>query len=360
MTLRLRLLLGYGYLVVLVLLAAGSALFGFLQLSAGIGTVIEENFDSVTAASRMMEAIERQDSATLEALLESRPPGEEMAEHERAFVAALEQALEGISEGEETEILRQLDRDYQAYRRAREELLAAPPERPVASYEREVAPRFLDVKLGLFRLLDVNQRAIAEADRRARQAALANGAWLGALVAVSLISFVFLSRAMQHHILSRLEQLRSASEAVADGDTRRRLLDRADDELGQVAIAVNRLLDRLQETEGRVGAEVRAERRTALALLAGYGPDAAIFDLDGRLLAGEPDEASEVAVEDWAAEEGRRRIEEAGSPASDDGPVVVELSGGLEARLLWPPAGPPVGWLVQPVAASGNPGASDR
>lgn len=359
MTLRLRLLLGYGYLVGLVLLAAGSALLGFLQLSAGIGTVVEDNFESVTAATRMMEAIERQDSATLEALLEGRPPGEQMAEHERTFVEALERALGNITELDEPEILRALDRDYQAYRRARDELFAAPPERPVTAYEREVAPRFFDVKLGLFRLLDVNQRAIAEADRRARQTALANGAWLGALVAVSLISFVFLSRAMQRHILSRLEQLRRASEAVADGDTRRRLLDHADDELGQVATAVNRLLDRLQQTVGRVGAEVRAERRTALALLAGYGPGAAIFDLDGRLLAGEPGEEIEEAVEEWAAEQGKRRIEEAGEPGVGDGAITAELASGHEARLLRPPAGPPVGWLVRPAPGSAATGGGE-
>lgn len=347
MTLRLRLLLGYGYLVGLVLVAAGSALFGFLQLSAGIGRVMEEHFDSATAAARMMEAVERQDSATLEALLETRPPGAEMAEHEKAFTDGLERALGHATEPEETEILRALDRDYQTYRRAREALLAVLPERPLIVYERDVAPRFLDVKLGLFRLLDVNQRAIADAERRARQTALANGAWLGALVAVSLISFVFLSRAMQRQILSRLEDLRRSSEAVAEGDVRRRLLDHADDELGQVASAVNRLLDRLQQTEGRAGAQVRAERRTALALLAGHGPGAAIFDLDGRVLAGEPDEATEVAVEGWV-EEGKRRIERAGEPgARGAAAVTAELPGGLEVTLLRPPSGAPVGWLVR-------------
>jgi hypothetical protein len=114
-----------------------------------------------------------------------------------------------------------------------------------------------------------------------------------------------------------------------------------------VAGAVNRLLDRLQQTEGRAGARVRAERRTALALLAGHGPDAAIFDLDGRVLAGEPDEATEAAVEAWAAE-GKRRIERAGERgAQGDGAVTAELPGGLEATLLRPPAGAPVGWLVR-------------
>ncbi len=349
MTLRLRLLLGYGYLVGLVLVAAGSALFGFLQLSAGIGRMMEENFETLAAATRMMEAIERQDSATLEALLEAQPPGAEMTEHERAFADALERAFEVVTEPEEAEVLRALDRHYQAYRQAREALLAAPPERPLSVYEREVAPRFLDVKIGLFRLLDVNQRAIADAERRSRQTALANGAWLGALVAASLFSFVFLSRAMQRQILSRLEDLRCSSEAVAEGDTRRRLLDHADDELGQVASAVNRLLDRLQQTEGRAGAQVRAERRTSLALLASYGPGAAVFDLDGRLLAGEIDEATEDAVCDWAREEGKRRLERAGEPGAPGvGAVAAELPGGLTATLLRPPAGAPVGWLVRP------------
>ena len=351
MTLRLRLLLGYGYLVALVLVAAGSALLGFLQLSAGIGTVLEENVKSIAAAMRMIESLERQHGATLAALLEARPPDGEMAAQDEAFREALGVARANVTEEAEPEVLAAIARDYEAYRRACAELLATRPERPVGAYERSAAPSFAAVRRGVVRLLDVNHGAMVEADRAARRAALANGAWLGALVAVSLLSFGFLSRAIQRHILSRLDHLRRGSEAVAEGDTRRRLLDREEDELGRVAAAVDRLLDRLQQTEGRARAEVRRERRLALALLAGHGPGAAVFDLEGRLLAGEVGEEVEARVREWARGEQGARARAAGRGGAAPGAgaaAPVALGGGLEARPLRAPDGGTVGWLVRP------------
>lgn len=346
MTLRLRLLLGYGYLVGLLLLAAGSSLLGFLQLSLGVGVVLEENVKSISAAMQMIEAIERQDSATLSALLEERSEAEGMEGHETAFRDALAVALDNITEDEETGVLRQIERDYEAYRRARDELLASPPDRPVAAYERTVTSRFQKAKKGLFHLLDINQQAMVDADRRARQAALTNGAWLGALVTISLISFVVLSRIMQRQVLNRLERLRRGSEEVAaTGDVRRRLLEHEDDELGDVAAAVNRLLDRLQQAEGRRPAESRRDRRLVLALLADQGPRAGIVDLEGRLLAGEPGDETEAAVREWAASEGRRIAEAVRDGSGDE--VTARVAGGLELRLLRSPADRPLAWLVR-------------
>jgi HAMP domain-containing protein len=357
MTLRFRLLFGYGYLVALVLVAAGSALLGFLQLSAGIGVVLEENVKSIGAAMRMIEALDGQHGGTLAALVEGRPPDAETAADDLAFRDALAVALANVTEEAEPDVLAAIERDYAAYRRACEELLAARPERPVGAYEAAAAPHYAAVRSGAFRLLDINHGAMVEADRRARRSALANGAWLGALVAVSLLSFGVLSRAIQRHILARLDHLRRGSEAVAEGETRRRLHDRADDELGRVAAAVNRLLDRLQQTAGRAGAEVRRERRLALALLASHGPGAAVFDTDGRLLAGEPAAATETRVREWLEAGGAREAVAGGHGAAAPVPrsaAPVALGGGLDASPLGAPAGGTVAWLVRPAVRASN------
>lgn len=196
MTLRLRLLLGYGYLVGLLLLATGSAMLGFFHLSESVDVILEENFNSITAAMRMLEALERQDSATLAALLEGRGEVPEMEAHEEAFLAALEAAEGNVTEEAERPLLERLRRDFMAYREARDRLLAAQPASPLRAYNTRVFPVFSTAKSQVFELLDLNHQAMVEADREARQAALQNGAWLGFLVAVALISLVFLSRAL--------------------------------------------------------------------------------------------------------------------------------------------------------------------
>jgi HAMP domain-containing protein len=351
MTLRLRLLLGYGYLVALLLVATGSAMLGFLHLSESVDVILEENFASITAAMSMLEALERQDSATLAALLEGRGEVPEMEAYEEAFLAALEAAEGNVTLEAEGPLLERLRRDFLAYREARDRLLAAPPASPLRAYNTRVFPVFSAAKAQLFELLDLNHQAMVEADREARRAALQNGAWLGFLVAVALISLVFLSRALQRRLLARLADLRRGMGAIAAGEHHRRLREDESDELGTIARHFNELLDQLQQVEARMRGRLSQERQAVLGLVRHVGGGAAVYDLSGRLLAGGEEEPFggrlPDALMDWIDEEGSRRLDAVGEEGGD-GSQVVDVDGRpMRIDLLLASPRRPVGWLVR-------------
>ncbi len=350
MTLRLRLLLGYGYLVGLLLLATGTSMVGFLHLSAGIGGVLEENFFSIRAAMTMIEALERQDSATLAALIEGREELADAESYERAFREAFEEAAANVTEEGEPEVLAAIREGSAAYVEARNRLLAARPERPLAAYNREVFPRFATVKSRVFELLTLNQRAMFEAEREARQAAVRSGTWLGFLVVVALVSLVFLSRAMQRRILARIERLVAGMTAIA-GRHRRRLREEGEDELARIAHQVNRLLDQYDRLEASTRGRLAQERRLVQGLVAGLGPGGALFGLSGDLWAGElPDRELEERIAAWIREEGRQRAE-AGEPFAATVAADGAGAGGpreVEMELVVAPGDRPVGWLARP------------
>lgn len=343
MTLRLRLLVGYGYLVALLLLAAGSAMLGFLYLSASIEIVLEENLASIGSAMTMIDALERQDSATLAALLE---PGEggagDLSEHDAAFREALEAASANVTEEGETEVLEEIRTAFAGYRTARDLLVAAQPPSPLAAYNGEVFPRFAAVKAAVIDLLALNQEAMFEADRAARQRAVQNGTWLGLLVIVGLVSLVFLSRAMQRRILRPIDRLVRGIDALGTGH--RRLHEEGDgDEITRISRQVNRLLDRLDELRSQSQGRLAHERRVVQGLVASE-PDAALYSPAGDLLAGEPSPGGlGERIAEWIGEEGRRRVE-----AVDREPVVVEAEGEIaELTLVVAPGERPVGWLAR-------------
>jgi len=352
-TLRLRLLLGYGYLVGLLLLATGTSMVGFLHLSAGIEGVLEENFFSIRAAMRMIEALERQDSATLAALIEGR---EELVEAEasgRAFEEALEEASANVTEEGEAEVIAAIRRGYGEYRAARARLLAARPERPLAAYEEAVYPRFAEVKTRVLELLAMNQRAMFQAEREARQTAVRSGTWLGFLVVVALVSLAFLSRAMQRLILARIERLVEGMTAIA-GRHRRRLREEGEDELARITRGVNGLLDQYDRLEASTRGRLAQERRLVQGLVAAGGPGAALFGLSGELWAGEPGRAVEERAAAWIREEGRGPAE-TGQPVTVTMPAGGGAAGGdgdgageVRLDLLVAPGGRPVGWLARP------------
>lgn len=344
MTLRARILLGYGYLVALLLMATASALLGFLHLSAGIDAVLEKNFASVRASMEMIESLERQDSATLAALVEGRPARESLEEFDADFVDALTSAQSNLTEDEEPAILKDLRGDFDRYRVERDRLLSSRPEHPLAAYDSDVFPPFSRVKSDVVRLLEVNQQAMFRAGREARQSAVLNGTWLGFVVAIALVSLVVLSRALQRDFLSRLEELSGGMAAVASGETRRRLREEGHDELSTIARNVNALLDLHEAAAARHQGRLANERQLVLGLVAALGEGAALYSVSGRLVAGDEKAAARHhAIGEWIAETGRQRAEAAGGDGVSESVAVEE--GEVELRLLR--AGRrPVGWLA--------------
>ena len=356
MTLRLRLLLGYGYLVGLILATAGSAMLGFLHLSAGIDVVLGENYRSIQAGMVMIDALERQDAVALTLLLEpgGAPAGrEELARLDRTFRGAVGRAEANVTEPEERPVLAAIHRRFEEYRRRRDAMIEERPARPLTAYEQQVAAEFSAVKASVFDLLDINQRAMIRAGRTAREDALRNGAWLGLLVTLALVSLVFLSRGLQRHVLARFERLRRGMAEVSEGVVGRRLLEEGDDELTMIARQVNLLLDRHQQLAARMRWRMAQERQLVLGLVRRLGPDVAVYGLDGELLAGGLDAggATREAVVEWIRGPGRRRLD-----AAED---LAELAGevhrldGQPVELLATADGRPVGWLVRGPAEAG-------
>lgn len=346
MTLRTRLLLGYGYLVVLILAVAGTSAVAFLHLSSGIDVVLDENFRSIRASMEMIESLERQDSETLAALLEGDVDRDALGRLETSFEEAFRVARGNVTEPEEPLILERIERDLATFIAARNALIEERPEAPLAAYNRRVFPLFSRIKSEVLHLLEINQEAMVQADREARQTAHQAGAVLGVLVAVGLVSFILLARVMQRTILGRIDELKRGVEAIATRDPRRRLREEGADELTVVARRINELLDRHQRAESRLEGHVRQERQLVLGLVERFGPEATVYGLAGNRVAGSDD--VDPAVRRWIRSEGRTRLEK----WEPDAEAIEERVAGEEGpapkvRLLTVSGVRPVGWLVE-------------
>lgn len=346
MTLRTRLLLGYGYLVVLILAVAGTSAFAFLHLSSGIDLVLDENFRTIRASMEMIESLERQDSETLAALLEGEADRSALDRLEGSFDAALRVAKRNVTEPEEPVVLERIEQDLAAFLAARNALIEERPAAPLAAYNRRVFPLFSRIKGEIFDLLEINQRAMIRAEREARETALQAGAVLGVLVAIGLVSFVILARAMQRTILGRIDELKRGIEAIATRDPRRRLREEGSDELMIVARRMNELLDRHQRVESRLEGQVRQERQLVLGLVERLGPQTAVYGLAGNRMAGT--ERPDSSVRRWIRSVGRSRMEgwEPGGEGIDER-IVEDEGSGPKVRLLAVDGVRPVGWLVE-------------
>jgi len=330
MDLRTRILVGYGYLVSLIVISAVAAALGFYHLGSRLSEVLDENFASVRWSMEMVEALERQDSALLSALLGDEGASKAISDSESAFLFALDKARANVTEDRETVVVNEVDHAYQAYREARIRLLAERHERPLAAYDAEAFPQFDAVKHSVVELLDVNHEAMVAADNAARAEAGRRAAGHGLVVVLALMSFAWLSRALRRDVLVRLTNLKSVASAMAAGDTDRRADATRSDEFGLLAEQLNNLLDREAELRGRMDARLAASRDLVLGLLGNVAEPSALFAPDGRIIAS--------TIADPEIKTAQEVLKQARSgKATDDGPFsIVELRAGSR----------PVGWLV--------------
>jgi hypothetical protein len=143
MKLRTRILLGYWYLVGLLIVGAAGAALSFLSLGRSIGIVLEENFDSVRASMAMLDALERQDSALLSKLLGDPEATATLDASERAFVKAVAAARANITIAGEVEVLDRIEDGHAKFLAARDRLLGGTWERPLVAYQAETLPLFM-------------------------------------------------------------------------------------------------------------------------------------------------------------------------------------------------------------------------
>lgn len=353
MKLYTRLVLSYGYLVTLVLVGAVGGAFGFHALGSRIGAVLADNFESVRASMMMVEALERQDSAVLQALLRRDGAREDVDRSEKRFYEALDRAGANVTEDREHDLLRSIADAYDEYRKARDGLLDVPLERPLARYEAECFPQFEAVKVAVRDLLDVNHEAMVDADREAQAAAAERAIGYGGLTALALVSMGVLSRGLRRHVVVPLEELRAVAEAVEGGDLRRRVSESSGGELGQVARELNRLLDEHQEARGRFQARRSGLREILVALVRARGAGSALVSLNGEVVVSTLDDATTAAI---AAEAERLREElEAAEDVREPFARTLAIDGEPHsARLLLAEGGRPLAWLVGEGRAAGS------
>lgn len=351
MQLRIRLFLGYAYLVALLLVAVGSSALVFLHLNQDIDRILVESLPSVEASTRMLHALERQDSLTLLLLIDPQAEPSSLAPVNAAFEQALAEAEANLTEIEETPILGRIRASYGELLEVRQDFFVRSPADPLEDYRQRILPLFSRLEDDVFDLLAVNHEAMVERDREARQITARAGAWLAGLSTLALLSLPLLSRTLQRGVLDRLSRLHDTVKAIADGDTARRLQDFEHDELAFVAHQFNHLLDARDELDRRMEGRLAQQRQLLLGLLAELGEGAVLLGLDGSLIAStstDPDPELLDKLRAWVVEPGRERIQGAVDLPL---PTAREELDGAPRRidLLVAHGKRPVAWLARPI-----------
>jgi HAMP domain-containing protein len=195
----------------------------------------------------------------------------------------------------------------------------------------------------------VEHAAAGQALEQAQHTSSRYGAAMAGLVGLALISFVFLTRALQKRLLDRLTEIREVASAVRAGDPHRRVSVQMHDELGDVGRQLNEALDRYTELERHVDGRLSEMKQDFLGLFDAFDIRGAFFNLDGGLVAStltpEGDDLPDE-LEDCIVEAGRDLVDARTTDAEAVTRVTAPDGSDITVELVYARGRRLVGWLA--------------
>ena len=248
--LRQKLAMGFGGLLVIILIIGIQGIQQFTRLGESIDVIMRENYRSVIACQEMKEALERIDSGTLFTLLGYHEEGKELIhKNELVFQKALQVELTNITlpgEGEKATQIQDLFSQYRTTLQSVEN-----PEVPLPArrnlYFSKLLPLFQQIKGTAEEILQINQQNMSQANDRARRRAASSVKYMVVLLLAGTIVAVGFTIFTGKWILRPIHRLIHSAEEIKSGNLDLVVSTGSNDEIGRLSRAFNDMAEGLRE-----------------------------------------------------------------------------------------------------------------
>lgn len=293
MSLKRKILLGYGLVLGLVVIVSIWAVLNLYRLGNASEAILQENYRSILAAENMINALERQDSGLLLLMLgfadEARP---QFRENEVGFLQWLSRAKDNITLANEPQTLTALETSYLAYldtsARLFESGFTEPEVQPDRYYHESILPQFNLVRETAIHLREMNQQAMLSASDQAQTIAI-QAIWsmsgFGILVAGLGLG---LSLVLANILTRPLKEMARAAGQIAEGNYDVTLSVKSGDELGHLAREIMTMSGKLKAFHELNVSRILAEQRRSEAIIRSLSDGLMVVDNDIQIIALNP------------------------------------------------------------------------
>jgi NtrC-family two-component system sensor histidine kinase KinB len=270
-TFRKKILLGYGASLLLIIVVLSLAVVLILRLGRASESILRENYQSIQAAENMIDAVERQDSATLLILLGyDRQGATEFRENETLFLQWLGRAKDNITIAGEKEIIDTLEKGYARYLSEISNLqllYQSEPARASNAYHEVVLPLFRSIRDACVRLRDLNHETMYAASNRANKISVQAVLSISVIGGISVVIVIIFSLFLSHLISRPVTELKEAALKVGQGDYDIQVPVRGSGELALLTTQFNLMVEKLKQFHDLNIGRIIAEKRKSEAII---------------------------------------------------------------------------------------------
>jgi len=285
MTLKKKILIGYGVVFVLMGLVVVWAVTNLVSLGKASDAILRENYRSILAAENMVDALERQNSAVLLIFLGDSEKGiHQYRENEAVFLQWLARAKDNVTIQGEGELIQSIEAYYAKYRQEFSSLTdlrdAAKQPPQLSYYHKTIFPLFSGVREACIRLRRLNEETMYAASLKAGTVAT-RAIWSTVFVAASalMVALVF-SLLLAERMVRPLRSFMEASRKISAGDYAVQVPVETDDELGRLAGEFNRMATQLGHYHEMNIEQIISEKTKGEAILSSIEDGLVVFDPD--------------------------------------------------------------------------------
>ena len=194
MGLRAKILIGFFILSSMLLVAGAWSIHEVSTTGTSVQKLLDENYKSINAAKMMMEALERQDSATLLLILGKGEEGSKIMNFaDDLFQQKLQFAEKNVTEPDESAVVEMIRFRYDIYKNVLQKPMGGTNKKGDLNwYFQSVHPSFLGVRNAVEKLMALNDQVMYETasdlQSRANRAVMPG---IVAIVAAVLFSLLF-------------------------------------------------------------------------------------------------------------------------------------------------------------------------
>lgn len=162
MKIKFKILAGFTLLIIMLLIAGAMSIYEFSLIGKSVRSLIDNNYKTIEASKTMIEALEREDSGILLLVSGKWKEGRTILNSaDSLFLNAFTMAKNNITEKDEDKYIENIEISYIKFKEKWElPIVGTFKENSINWYLSEVHQCFLDVKLDVEDLMDLNQTSM--------------------------------------------------------------------------------------------------------------------------------------------------------------------------------------------------------
>lgn len=282
-SIRSKILLAYGAIVLIIVLLTVWSIYNFARLRLALTNVLKENYLSVVAAESMVAALERQDSGVLLYVAGERDIGHSIvSQSQPTFLVWYARAVDNITIPGEKDILVNINEEYKRYSEGylmlREVLASQGQDAARAYYLKEMLPTFTRIRELCANLQAINQEYMMSGERlaarEARRAEISVAVFSGMAMVLALVFGAWTVTS----VVGPIKRFKELISDIAEGRLDEDVPVTRDDEIGALALEFRRMVEALKARDMKTIQEFSKERTKLAGVVNGMSDGIVVTD----------------------------------------------------------------------------------